>query len=390
MNLAVIPYHDWRKILTEGSRTRDSHFINHFQKSKEIENLIIINRPITITELFIKKRFKRIDGEVLYKERGCKLIKIANSCYVIDFLSNDFINHILLKRDWYFKAYCDDFFVSFIKKSYNFLNIKDINYISYNIYSAFLFNKLIPENLLFDAWDNYAKFPFSEDHLKKIKLAYHCFAKCTDKWSTNSIENMKYYQNHYGVSDINVIKNGVDLNEFQNVVFIKPTDIDKLQSPVIGFGGKITYLFDVKLYNYLLKNNKDKTFVIVGQIIDKKIFNQINKSDNFFYLGDKHYSVYPLYVQSFDICIVPYLVGDKAHGGDSIKAYEFLAAGKKTVGTSGNGLLNLKEYLYLHDSFSDFSDELSSTVNEKRNFDSQEYSWQQKSEISLEILNKKK
>ena len=44
----------------------------------------------------------------------------------------------------------------------------------------------------------------------------------------------------------------------------------------------------------------------------------------------------------------------------------------------------------MHDSFSDFSDELSSTVNDKRNFDSQEYSWQQKSEISLEILNNKK
>ena len=390
MNLAVIPYHDWRKILVEGSRTRDSHFINHFQQSEDIEKLIIINRPITMPELILKKRLKCIEGEIVLKEKSCKLIKISEHCYVIDFLSNDIINHILFKRDLYFDAYRDDVFVSFIQKAYDFLNIKEINYISYNIYSAFLFNKLKYNNLLFDAWDNYAKFPFSEKHLKKIKLAYHCFAKCTEKWSTNSIENMKYYQNHYGINNIEVVKNGVDLNKFQNANLNKPADIDKLQSPIIGFGGKITHLFDVDLYNYLVKKNKDKAFVIVGQIIDKKIFNQINKTDNFYYLGDKHYSVYPSYVQSFDICIVPYLVGDKAHGGDSIKAYEFLAAGKKTIGTSGNGLTNLKEYLYLHDSFSDFSEELSDSVNEKINFDSQDYSWNQKSEIILEILKNKK
>jgi len=390
MNLAVIPYHDWRKILLEGSRTRDSHFINHFQKSEEIEKLIIINRPITIPELILKKRLKRIDGQVLLKERGCRLIKITENSYVIDFISKDMINHILIKRDWYFEAYSDDFFVSFIKKAYAFLDIKAINYISYNIYSAFIFNKLKPKNLLFDAWDNYAKFPFSEQHLKKIKQAYHCFAKCTERWSTNSIENMRYYQEHYDINDIEVVKNGVDLNKFQNVDFIKPADIEILESPIIGFGGKITHLFDVDLYNYLIKNNKDKIFVIVGQIIDKKIFNQIKKSDNFYYLGDKHYSIYPLYVQAFDICIIPYLVGDKAHGGDSIKAYEFLAAGKKTVGTSGNGLFNLKEYLYLHDTYVGFSEELKSAVNKKNNFDSEEYSWKNKSEISLKILKSKK
>ena len=60
MNLAVIPYHDWRKILIEGSRTRDAHFINHFQKSEEIEKLIIINRPITIPELILKKRLRKM------------------------------------------------------------------------------------------------------------------------------------------------------------------------------------------------------------------------------------------------------------------------------------------------------------------------------------------
>jgi len=261
-------------------------------------------------------------------------------------------------------------------------------YISYNIYSAFLFEKLNPSNLLFDAWDNYIKFPFPKEHLKRIKLAYHCFARYSKKWSTNSIENMNYYQNNYSVTNIEVIRNGVDLDKFQNLDVI-PKDIKDLKRPIIGFGGKVTYLFNVELYNYLIKNNPDKTFVMIGQIIDQEIFNQINKSDNFYYLGDKHYSVYPTYVNSFDICIIPYLVGDKAHGGDSIKAYEFLAAGKKTVGTRGNGLLDLKEYLFLHDSFTEFSKELDNTTNDKDIFNSNEYSWKNKSEISLKLIKNK-
>lgn len=386
MNLAVIPYHDWRKILVEGSRTRDSHFIDHFQKSENIDTLIIINRPITFPEFLIKKKLKRIEGEVLLKEKGCRLIKLTDNSYVIDFFSSHYINHVLQKRDWYFNAYKDEFFVSFIYKAYNHLNIKEINYVSFNIYSAFLFEKLKPKNLLFDAWDNYAKFPFSKDHLEKIKSAYHCYAKNTRKWSTNSIENMKYYQNHYNIDHIKVLKNGVDLNKFQLVNAEKPNDMKNIQSPIIGFGGKITHLFDVDLFNYLTESNPDKAFVIVGQIIDSKNYNRINKRDNFYFLGDKHYKEYPLYVNSFDICIVPYLVGDEAHGGDSIKAYEYLAAGKKTVGTMGNGLLNLHKYLYLHDSPKRFSEELQDSNNEKDLFESHEYSWKEKTEISLKYL----
>lgn len=386
MNLAVVPYHDWRKILIEGGRTRDAHFINCFQELNSIEKLIIINRPITFPELIIKKRLKRIEGKVLLRKNGCQLVQIDKKSFVIDFISKDFINHIILKRDWYFGAYKSKVFTSFIKDAYKFLEISDINYISYNIYSAFLFEALKPKELIFDAWDNYAKFPFSVKHLRKLKDAYNTFAKYSKKWTTNSTENKVYYKENYNAQYIHIIKNGVDLLKFKNCLLEKPYDIKFFPSPIIGFGGKITHLFDVDLFNYLLKNNRDKTFVIVGQIIDKKKFNLINRLDNFYYLGDKHYDIYPLYVQSFDICLIPYLVGDKAHGGDSIKAYEYLAAGKKTVGTLGNGLIDLKNYLYLHQDYSLFSKELSATTNNKEVLKSDKFSWLEKTKLMINIL----
>ncbi|MBC8303664.1 MAG: hypothetical protein H8E55_48875 [Pelagibacterales bacterium] len=389
MNLAVIPYHDWRKILIEGSRTRDAHFINCFQKLDKLEKLIIINRPITFPELLVKKRFKKIIGEVLLSKNGCRLIQIDKKSFVIDFISPDFITHIIKKRDWYFNAYKSDKFISFINDAYTYLDVKDVSYISYNIYSAFLFEKLKPKKLVFDAWDNYARFPFSDKHLSKLKDAYHAFAKYARLWITNSLENKEYYSNNYDFHSITVIKNGVDLLKFKDKLIEKPIDIKNLPSPIIGFGGKITYLFDVDLFNYLLDHNKKKSFVIVGQIIDRAIFKRIKKASNFYYLGDKHYNKYPLYVKSFDICIIPYLVGEKAHGGDSIKAYEYLAAGKKTIGTIGNGLEDLEDYVYLHNDYSLFSKELMSISNNKKILNDEVFSWFKKADSIHHIIKER-
>ena len=39
--IALIPFHDWRKIMLEGFRTRDAHFIEEFSKEKDRIKIII-------------------------------------------------------------------------------------------------------------------------------------------------------------------------------------------------------------------------------------------------------------------------------------------------------------------------------------------------------------
>ena len=91
-------------------------------------------------------------------------------------------------------------------------------------------------------------------------------------------------------------------------------------------------------------DNPDFSFVFVGQILDKEVYKKIEKRDNVIFLGDKHYDIYPNYVANFDVCIIPYNINEGQHGGDSIKAYEYLLTRKKVVGTKGNGLLDLKKH----------------------------------------------
>lgn len=389
MNLAVIPYHDWRKILVEGNRTRDAHFIEYFRDLDTINKLVIINRPITYAELLVKKRLKKIPGEVILSNKGCRLLRIDEKTFVIDFISSQFIQQIIQKRDWYLTAFCDNKFVGFIQKCLDFLNIRDINYLSHNIYASYLFKSIKPKSLIFDAYDNILKFPFIKPHLLKLSLAYSEYKNTANMWTTNSQFNKDFYQSNFYVDNIKIVSNGVSFSNFRDLNGTKPEDLVKIKSPIIGFGGKITHLFDVKLYNYLLDEHPNKSFVIVGQIINNEIFEKINKRTNFYYLGDKNYLVYPHYVNFFDICIIPYLTNDNAHGGDSIKAYEYLSVGKKTVGTIGNGLESLGNFLFLCASYKEFSQQLDTLNNNKETFYVTKLSWKNKGDAIISFFKKR-
>lgn len=384
MNLAVVPYHDWRKILVEGNRTRDAHFIENFRNLDSIRKLVIINRPVTYPELIIKKKLKRITGKILLSKKGFRLIQVDTKTYVIDFISTEFLKHIIQKRDWYFSAYSNKFYLDFILEAYEHLGINKINYISFNIYAAYMFDAIKDSSVIFDAWDNFVKFPFTKSHLFKIKQAYLAYKNNTIFWTTNARTNLVFYKEHYQVNKIKIISNGVDIERFNSNECMIPEDLKRLPGPIVGFGGKITHLFDASLFNYLLSAHPNKSFVIVGQVLNKAVFQSINKTNNFYYLGDKPYDLYPQYVKSFDICIIPYVLEQFGHGADTIKAYEFISAHKKTVGTSSSGMGRLSEYIYVCDDKKVFSDCLSNIANEKKRFHDKSFQWQFK---AREILN---
>ncbi len=381
LDLVVIPYHDWRKIQAEGSRTRDAHFIESFRANVAVNKLIIINRPISHLELLVKKRAHNIKGKIILKKNGFKLIRIDSKTYLIDFVSKKSISHAFKRRRWYFEEYENVHFVNFINQCLQKLSIVSYNLLSQNIYASGTCRQLEAKHIIFDAWDNFCLIPAVKRISKEIFQSYQLYEKIAQNWFTNSLENIAYYKKEFNVEGSILLKNGVDVSRF--VVNLKPpNDILTIPKPIIGFGGKVTHLFDSKLYKYLIVNNPDKSFVLVGQILDKGIFAEIGEHDNFYYLGDKHYDNYPSYVKHFDIAIVPYVINNKQHGGDSMKAYEYLAANKPVIGTRGNGLEDLEKHIQLADSREEFSYYLSNAIK-KEPFPSHKHTWNGKSNIIL-------
>lgn len=388
MNIVIIPFHDWRKIIKEGFRTRDAHFIEVLFQRKRHKK-IIINRPITMMEIFLKKKKRLIDGNLLLKKNGFALYEVEKNTFLIDFISINIFKQILQKYKWYINNYSNKKYLSFIQECLSFLEVEDYNLLNQNVFAYKLTKKLKPEVQVFDAWDDFIKFKVYKSIKEEINIGYQTLAKNSSFWVTNARENIESFKKRYYPKSIHLINNGVDLKRFVfNTNEKTPKDLNKIKKPIVGFGGKITQLLDTALINKIIKDTPEVSFVFVGQILDKEIFNKINKRSNFYYLGDKHYDIYPNYVKNFDICIVPYVTLDEEKSGaNSIKVYEYLATGKKVVGTYGNGLEELEEYVFLARNASEFSEELQSLENNKDKIDLNHHSWENKVNDLFKLIN---
>jgi len=386
MNLTIIPFHDWRKNEKEGFRTRDSHLIKALYNNKKVNKVLVINRPTTLLELAYKKTSKKIIGRVIMKRKKFTLYEVDKNLYVVDFISGDIIGQATKKQKWFLDIYTHKGYTNFIKECWNKLSIDNTFLISQNIFAYKLALELPAKTKLFDAWDNFLKFPAYKSIKDELSKGYRMLAKESISWVTNSNENIIFFKTNYNVKKIELLKNGVK-DDFATNYSTIPKDLNQIKRPIIGFGGKISYLLNVELINFLTKDNSEFSFVFVGQILDKNTFSAIEKNKNVYFLGDKHYTEYPNYVQNFDVCIIPYNTGKGQHGGDSLKAYEYLSTGKKVVGTKGNGLEDLKDYLYLAETAEEFSKELSTLSNEKPRMNIANYSWKSKALFLIKMLD---
>ncbi|WP_271768270.1 glycosyltransferase family protein [Aquimarina algiphila] len=387
MNLVVVPFHDWRKSEKEGFRTRDVHFIKSLSENSNVQKLLVINRPSTWLEFLYKRQKKKLKGKVILKRGKFSLTQVAPEIFVTDYFSNDVFNQLLKKHLWFIEKYNSKGYLSFIDDSCAKLDMDTKYLITQNIFSYKLAVKIDAKEKLFDAWDNFLKFPAYKGVKNELENGYELLARNISFWTTNSKENIKFFKDKFNVNYIGLVKNGVKTNFISGSSKLEiPDDLRSIKKPIIGFGGKISYLLNYELINYITKENPESSFVFVGQVLDKNVYEKIIKRKNVFFLGDKHYSVYPKYVQNFDICIVPYNIREGQHGGDSIKAYEYLLTQKKVVGTKGNGLQDLNEYIYLVDDANEFSAELKDLKNEKPFINIEEHSWERKGNRLLEIL----
>lgn len=389
MNIVSIPYHDWRKISKEGARTRDSHFIENMTKNNTIQKVIVLNRPTSYVELLANRYQLKLEGTVILKKGGLKLYKLSEKLFVIDFITNDLLMPVLKKKLWFFDSFAYHKLISFYKECLEVLSIQDPVIFSNNIFSIGFAEKVNSDKVIFDAYDNLVYFPHNNSILDQLVDAYKRFSEIAAFWTTNSTKNLAYYKEHYNQDKCYLIKNGVDINKFQKK-YEKQADMKDIQNPVIGFGGKITHLFDYELFNYIVKQHPDKNFILVGQILDKEVFNKILKADNVYYLGDKHYDIYTSYVCNFDLGIIPYVTNHLESGVDSIKVYEYIAAGLSTVGTTGGGIPDLAGYLYVANNKEEFSDFINLALSKTtKAILPEEHTWEYKVKYLTELVKEK-
>ncbi len=386
LSLVIMPFHDWRKVQQEGARTRDAHLIEHLSNHPEVESVLIINRPMTVVEMIYRKTHWKTSGESISKKFFSRMVRVSPKTYAVDFLCLNPLPQMRQGKAWFFRAFQDQRFVGEVREFCKELNMTPDTVISFNPFAAGLCDQLNPSRCLFDAFDNFLRIPQYRKLNTLLQSAYGTYAKVAKRWTTNSLSNKEFYEREFGVSHCELIRNGVDPEKFRAPRPL-PQDMAGIRRPIIGLGAKVTHLIDSDLFNAVSAAHPEKSFVIIGQILDHKKFRSIRKRPNVHYLGDKHYDSYPSYVAHFDVCILPYVVGDREHGQDSIKLYEYLAARKPVVTTNVNGIDELKDRVHVGQDAAQFSALITAAVGVKpADTVPDEFCWKNKADRILRIV----
>jgi uncharacterized SAM-binding protein YcdF (DUF218 family) len=128
---------------------------------------------------------------------------------------------------------------------------------------------------------------------------------------------------------------GVNFEKFNKVNSENSSVVDELKDiprPVIGYVGGVHKWIDQALIKRVAQNMPDYSFVFVGPIQTK--LNLLTSLNNVYFLGKKEHDRLPLFVKSFDVCIIPYLIADYTNNVYPTKLNEYHAMGKPVVSTN--------------------------------------------------------
>jgi glycosyltransferase involved in cell wall biosynthesis len=109
-----------------------------------------------------------------------------------------------------------------------------------------------------------------------------------------------------------------------------PAEMQTIPKPVIGYIGTSMERFDDGLIASLSEELPDASIVLIGDVHRHRIdISALEKRNNVFFLGGKHYRDLPAYVNNFDVCIMPYKEGTFI--SPPTKVFDYFASGKPVV-----------------------------------------------------------
>jgi O-antigen biosynthesis protein len=176
------------------------------------------------------------------------------------------------------------------------------------------------------------------------------------------VSSKKLYDRFENTKNLKIIRNAGEFERFA----INPS-ATKLNSsfPNIGYFGAISEWFDVDLVEFLAQKKRNWNFTLIGSYADAKI-SKLQKLPNIKLLNEIPYEELPLYLHSFDVCIIPFIISPLIEHTNPVKVYEYLSAGKPVVSTMLPELILLdKKLVYLAKTKFDFIKQLDKAMKER-------------------------
>lgn len=158
---------------------------------------------------------------------------------------------------------------------------------------------------------------------------------------------------------------GVDLERFtaaaRRELPVPPVMAD-IPGPVIGFIGFIEEWIDIDLLHHLATTLPQCSFVLVGKAMQDVA--KIRALPNVHLLGHRPFPELPAYLQSMDVCLLPYKLNTQVINSNPKKLREYLAAGKPVVSVRVREVERYAELVYIVDDYAQYAEAVERAISE--------------------------
>lgn len=180
---------------------------------------------------------------------------------------------------------------------------------------------------------------------------------------------------HLGKKRVVLIPNGVNVDHYQNIdensplnprfsKFISKYDI------IVGYFGAIAPWLWYELIDEIVAKNPNVGFIMVGPDYGS-CQSKLPKYSNFLWLGPMSYIELPNYANRFDVCWIPFKLGDIAKTTSPLKLFEYFALGRPVVVTSDMRECTRYTEVFHGDSLSNFNEALKQSFGKVGNVEYQ-------------------
>ena len=369
----------------EGVSNRNYHIIRELQNRDEVGKILAIDYlPLNLKRAIRNYKEDIVlninDSKVVNRGLTYKVTQVSSKLYVYSDIGFFLNPENTIKN---------------IKKVALELNFGDLITWSFYPFIAKYWKDLGQKLTVFDAVDNWLLHSSYDKYKERLKESYD-----TVKNEADIIFTVSKNLNHFFSDQSNVfwVPNGVDLKHYNKKFNLINRDISDLPKPIVGYIGVIQDKLDFELIQYLARNNPKKSFVLVGPVWGKQEKEKalLEKEKNVHFLGYKKYSDAPMYIQQFDIGIIPHKQAGFAATTNPMKMYEYLACGKPVVATNNIGTDNINDMINVAGDYTGFS----KSINRLLDSDSEEkqkerkeyvkkYSWFNTVDKMLDLIKKK-
>ncbi len=185
---------------------------------------------------------------------------------------------------------------------------------------------------IFDAVDNWAEHSSYHRFKKRLMRNYKRIAERSDRIYTVSEDLLNVFK----TPKARWLPNAVDFDHFQQGGKIK--ELANKPRPILGFLGILQDRVDVDLLHTVARRYPNATVVLAGPVWKGFPRESFDVYPNVVFTGPVAYRNIPKMYNTFDVGLIAYKKTDFIKSTNSMKYYEYLAAGLPVVSTWSGGI----------------------------------------------------